>query len=81
MDAPAHGQATLSVTLNVTASTAGNADAFRHVSGNVVLTGGDNTLRVPYLLVPRALSKVTTSSGTSTEQLAGKTSPRPIPAG
>ena len=63
VDVPSGGQVTLNVTLNVTASTAGNADAFRHVSGNVVLTGGGNTLRVPYLLVPRPLSKVTSSLG------------------
>ncbi len=69
--APAHGQATLSVTLNVPAGTAGSDAAFRHVSGNVVLTGGDNTLRVPYLLVPRALSKVTTS-GNLTNSSQGK---------
>ena len=63
---------TLNVTLNVTASTAGNADAFRHVSGNVVLTGGGNTLRVPYLLVPRPLSKVTSS-------LSGNLNPNGVP--
>jgi subtilisin family serine protease len=58
---PAGGEATLQVTLNVTASSAGNSAAFRHVSGNVLLSGGEVPLRVPYLLVPRALSKVTAS--------------------
>ncbi len=72
VDVPAGGQVTLNVTLNVTASTAGNADAFRHVSGNVVLTGGGNTLRVPYLLVPRPLSKVTSS-------LSGNLNPNGVP--
>ena len=68
------------MTLNVPAGTAGNDLAFRHVSGNVVLTGGDNTLRVPYLLVPRALSKVTTS-GNLTNSSTARPSPRRIPAG
>jgi subtilisin family serine protease len=57
---PAHGQATLSVTLTVPANVGSDA-AFRHVSGNVILTGGGNTLRVPYLLVPRALTNVSVS--------------------
>jgi len=78
--APAHGQATLPVTLSVPAGTAGNDLAFRHVSGNVVLTGGDNTLRVPYLLVPRALSKVTTS-GNLTNSSNGKTFTATNPGG
>lgn len=55
------GEATIEVTLNVAASTVGNSDAFRHVSGNVLLSGGEVPLRVPYLLVPRALSKVSAS--------------------
>ena len=59
----AGAEATLSVTLDVPAATAGNSAAFREVSGNVELTGGDVVLRVPYLLVPRALSTVTTSDG------------------
>ena len=58
----------------------GNDLAFRHVSGNVVLTGGDNTLRVPYLLVPRALSKVTTS-GNLTNSSHGKTFTATNPGG
>jgi minor extracellular serine protease Vpr len=61
INVPAGGEATLEVTLNVTASTAGSSAAFRHVSGNVLLSGGEEPLRVPYLLVPRALSKVTSS--------------------
>jgi minor extracellular serine protease Vpr len=60
---PAGGDATLEVTLNVPVSSAGNTDAFREVAGLVTLTpvsGGNNgvTLRVPYYLVPRALSNV-----------------------
>ncbi|HEU4808854.1 MAG TPA: peptidase S8 and S53 subtilisin kexin sedolisin, partial [Homoserinimonas sp.] len=35
----------------------------RHVSGAVVLAGDGVNLRVPYLLVPRALSKVTSALG------------------
>ncbi|HEX5040198.1 MAG TPA: S8 family serine peptidase [Candidatus Limnocylindria bacterium] len=69
---PAGGTADIAVTLNVPASTAGNANAFRHVSGNVVLSGDDTTLRVPYLLVPRALSNITTS-GTLAKSAAGTT--------
>ena len=72
VNVPAGGQVTLNATLNVTASTAGNADAFRHVSGNVVLTGGGNTLRVPYLLVPRSLSKVSST-------LSGNLNPNGVP--
>ena len=58
---PAGGEATLGVTLSVPAATAGSSSAFRHVSGNVLLSGGEVPLRVPYLLVPRALSKVSAS--------------------
>ncbi len=58
---PAGGEATLSVTLTVPASTAGDSAAFREVSGNVELTAEGISLRVPYLLVPRALSKVQTA--------------------
>jgi hypothetical protein len=68
----AGSSAEIDVTLNVPAASAGNADAFRHVSGNVVLTGGDTTLRVPYLLVPRSLSKIT-SSGKLTNSSKGTT--------
>ena len=51
------------VTLSVGIGTVGNASAFREVSGLVTFTpqGGANnnvTLRVPYYLVPRALSQV-----------------------
>jgi minor extracellular serine protease Vpr len=55
---PAGGSAQLAVTLNVAAGSVGNADAFREVSGNVVLSSNRVSLRVPYLLVPRALSDV-----------------------
>jgi minor extracellular serine protease Vpr len=55
---PAGGSAELSVTLSVPAASAGRADAFREVSGNIVLSNQKITLRVPYLLVPRALSDV-----------------------
>ncbi|MEO6578145.1 MAG: S8 family serine peptidase [Candidatus Limnocylindria bacterium] len=58
---PAGGETTLSVTLGVPAGTVGNSAGFRQVSGNVVLTGDEVTLRVPYLLVPRALSTIETS--------------------
>ncbi len=68
---PAGGEVTLAVTLSVPAASAGNSGAFRQVSGNVVLANDAITLRVPYLLVPRALSTVET---------AGKLTPNGKPA-
>ena len=54
---PANGSAIVNVTLNVPAASVGNSAAFREVAGNVVFTSaGQPTLRVPYYLVPRALS-------------------------
>ena len=47
---PGGGSAELAVTLNVPAASVGNADAFREVSGNIVLSSNKVTLRVPYLL-------------------------------
>ncbi len=58
----AGGSAELAVTLTVDASAVGDSSAFREVSGNVELTSGDLTLRVPYLLVPRALSNIETTA-------------------
>jgi minor extracellular serine protease Vpr len=63
---PPRSSAELAVTLTVPAASAGNASAFREVSGNVVLSGGPVALRVPYLLVPRSLSDVETALGTPT---------------
>ncbi|MEA2651632.1 MAG: minor extracellular serine protease Vpr, partial [Chloroflexota bacterium] len=60
---PSGGETTLAVTLTVPAASVGNTAALRQVSGNVVLSNQQMTLRVPYLLVPRALSKVSTSLG------------------
>ena len=59
------------VTLSVGIGTVGNASAFREVSGLVTFTpqGGANnnvTLRVPYYLVPRALSQVDVTVADST---------------
>lgn len=56
-------EAKVQVTLRVAASaipSSNQADqhAFHEVSGNVTLTGGGMTLRVPYLLVPRSLSDI-----------------------
>ncbi len=59
----AGGTATLNVSLRVPAASVGNSDGFRQVAGNVVLdqgTGGPK-LRVPYFLVPRALSSIATT--------------------
>jgi len=70
---PARGQTDLHVTLNVPAATAGvgaqplrPANGFGDVSGLVTLTpvGGSNngvTLRVPYYMVPQAVSNVSTT--------------------
>ena len=61
------GATELHVTLNVPVATVGDSTAFREVAGMVTFTpasGSDNsgvTLRVPYYLVPRALSTVSTS--------------------
>src|SRR3989441_878780 len=69
---PAHGETEVRVTLDVPAATAGGSDAFREVAGLVEITpagASDNVgvaLRVPYYLVPRALSNVSTSIGALT---------------
>jgi minor extracellular serine protease Vpr len=64
---PAGGEATVNVTLNVPVATAGDSNgaalSFREVAGLVTFTptGGSNNgvaLRVPYYLVPRALSGI-----------------------
>jgi subtilisin family serine protease len=60
---PAGGSATVAIQLSVNAADVGNASAFREVAGQVVFTpaAGSNSgiaLRVPYYLVPRALSRV-----------------------
>ena len=66
---PAHGETEVSVTLNVPAATAGGSDGFQEVAGLVEITpasASDNAgvaLRVPYYLVPRALSGVSTFIG------------------
>jgi minor extracellular serine protease Vpr len=83
---PAHGETELSVTLVVPAATAGGSDAFREVAGLVEITpasASDNAgvaLRVPYYLVPRALSEVSTSigrlSGTNPSTIATVTNRR-----
>jgi minor extracellular serine protease Vpr len=64
---PAGGSVNIAVTLNVAVSAVGSTASFREVAGNVVFTpvsGTDNggiALRVPYYLVPRALSNIATS--------------------
>src|SRR5882762_342010 len=84
---PAHGEAEVSVTLDVPAATAGGSDAFQEVAGLVEITpagASDNAgvaLRVPYYLVPRALSNVSTSigrlRGTNPSTIATVTNKRP----
>ena len=70
---PANSSAVVTMTLQVPVATAGNADAaglsFREVAGLVQFTPAsatDNagvTLRVPYYLVPRAQSDISTTLG------------------
>ena len=66
---PAHGQTEVSVTLDVPAADAGASEAFHDVAGLIEITpasasdNGGVALRVPYYLVPRALSDVSTSIG------------------
>ena len=75
---PAGGSATFNVTLNVNAADVGASStglAFREVVGLITLTptAGNSgiALRVPYYLVPRALSKIDTALGdTSTRGLS-----------
>lgn len=84
---PAGGEATVSVTLNVAPATAGAADtgilSYQEVAGLIQFTPqspSDNagvTLRVPYLLVPRVESDVSTnvgrlSGGTATATITNK---------
>jgi minor extracellular serine protease Vpr len=74
---PAGGTATVSMTLNVVAATVGSSSsglAFREVAGLITFTpatAADNngvTLRVPYYLVPRSLSNVDVSLGSTSVQ-------------
>jgi minor extracellular serine protease Vpr len=83
---PARGSVTVGVTLVVQAGAVGTSlgadDQFslRQVSGNVVLTSATETLRVPYLLVPRAQAKVAGSlnlGATSTTGSAANGRPTP----
>jgi minor extracellular serine protease Vpr len=70
---PAHGSAEVKVTLTVPVATAGASNgaglSFQEVAGIVqftpadAATNGGAVLRVPYYLVPRALSDVSTSIG------------------
>ena len=66
VEVAAGGEATLEVTLSVSAASVGSSfapagnPAFREVSGNVELNADGIALRVPYLLVPRALSTIET---------------------
>jgi len=68
---PAGGFSPVHVTLSVGIGSVGNASAFREVSGLVTFspTGGGNNgvvLRVPYYLVPRALSQIDVTVADST---------------
>lgn len=68
---PAHGGASVSVTLRVPVKTVGDASAFRDVSGLLTLTptGGANNgvpLTVAYYMVPRADSNIRVSLNMNT---------------
>jgi subtilisin family serine protease len=64
---PAGGKAKVAVTLIVRASSVQSSltgkFGFQAASGSVKLTSSDGTLRVPYLLVPRAQANVTATTG------------------
>jgi minor extracellular serine protease Vpr len=89
---PAGGEVTVNVTLNVPVASTGNSLgaglSFREVAGLITLTptGGSNNgvaLRVPYYLVPRALSgvnvqmqnSVTAASPTTTANVSNPSGP------
>ncbi|WP_233245540.1 S8 family peptidase [Salinibacterium hongtaonis] len=65
---PAKGKATVIVALTASASAVGSSSVagdpfgFYEFSGDVVLTSDSSTLRVPYLLVPRADARVASST-------------------
>lgn len=67
---PAGGKAKVIVALAAPTSAVGTSVAgadqfsFYEFSGDVVLTSATDTLRVPYLLVPRSTSRVSVASGT-----------------
>jgi minor extracellular serine protease Vpr len=73
---PARGTAEVAVTLAVPAATAGDSSAFRDVAGLVTFTpvsGGNDgvALRVPYYLVPQAVSNINTKINTDTLRRTG----------
>ena len=79
---PAGGSAKLLLTVSAAAkdvpSSVGGADqfAFYEISGDIVLTAEESTLRVPYLLVPRSNSTVSSSTSalfTKKQQVADAT--------
>jgi len=88
---PAGGSASVGVTLSVPAASAGDSSAFHEVAGLIELkpaSASDNggiTLRVPYYLVPRALSDVDTQlgalSGTNPSAVATVTNKKGVIAG
>lgn len=65
---PAHSSRKVAVTLSVPAGASGSSlgddqSMFAQVSGSVILTSAAETLRVPYLLVPRSAAKVAATIG------------------
>ena len=64
-----------------TSVVAGDPFAFYEISGDIVLTAPDSTLRVPYLLVPRSSSTVSTPTSalfTKKQQVADATKKIPL---
>lgn len=70
VNVPANGKATVVVKLSAAADSVGSSSvegdpfALYEFSGDIVLTSDSSTLRVPYLLVPRADSQVESSTRT-----------------
>jgi minor extracellular serine protease Vpr len=83
---PARGEVTVPVTLEVPAATAGDSSAFHDVAGLVTFTPvrGSNrgvSLRVPYYLVPQAVSTVRTSVDLGSLRRKGTATARTTNAG
>ena len=72
---PGRGETTVAVTLQVPAATAGDSAQFQDVSGLVTFTpvGSGVALRVPYYLVPQAVSQVSTKVDTGALRRKGST--------
>ena len=73
---PAHGSATITVSLSVPVASVGSAAALRDIAGLITFTpqgGGNNgvALKVPYYLVAQANSKIATTINSSSMKKSG----------